>query len=444
MLVPEAAGFYRLYLENIYAIAAVETASDRNVEGQTKLFSNIHDLSTAYEVSIRGFGPDGCRPMFWKSIEEIIEHYGLSKSTIIQILGYLALEHKRLARTGRSKELSDTHPQLIVCSCLTILAVDAWRGHVSADEGIEYLSDCWDNRVLNWVQLRDELKLSCEEVIKVDIAITRIFWAVEWLKMLWSDKVTFLHFSIGFISGLIEGCGKRIIPFKVLYSAHGHITTKNPHLAEFIGRGTFTSLGNRHGIFSQRSVQDSARIYIFISTEDEHFATTTGLSSKTATQARDQLLGEDLPFYSWGSKIKELVAVACDDESAYNPGANIDIKPLYTLPVGHTWEHQPSATAIGDAAHLMNPPAGEGVNIAMRDSLLLSQAIIKADEVAGQEASSLWNVLGASIKEFEVDMVARAKAMAEGTLEVSEMMFGREDGARTMANWFKSMGQTPE
>ncbi|KAF4632149.1 hypothetical protein G7Y89_g5977 [Cudoniella acicularis] len=40
-----------------------------------------------------------------KSIEEIMEHYGLSKSTIIQILGYPALERKRLARTGRPTQL---------------------------------------------------------------------------------------------------------------------------------------------------------------------------------------------------------------------------------------------------------------------------------------------------------------------------------------------------
>ena len=222
------------------------------------------------------------------------------------------------------------------------------------------------------------------------------------------------------------------------------ITTKHPHLAELIGHGTFTSLGNRHGVFSQRSVQDSARIYIFISTEDEHFATTSGLSTKAAAQAKDQLLGDDSPFSRWGANIKDLVAVACCDESANNPGANIDIKPLYTLPVGHTWEHQPGVTVVGDAAHLMNPPAGEGVNIAMRDSLLLSQAIIKAHEIAGQDAASLRSTLDPLMKEFEVNMVARAKEAAEGTLEIGKMMFGREDGATAMADWFKSFGPTPE
>ena len=62
-------------------------------------------------------------------IEQIMERYRLSKSTVIQILGYPAPERKRLARTGRPKELSDTQ----------------------VDDIIEYLSSSWDNRVLNWV-----------------------------------------------------------------------------------------------------------------------------------------------------------------------------------------------------------------------------------------------------------------------------------------------------
>jgi len=94
----------------------------------------------------------------------------------------------------------------------------------------------------------------------------------------------------------------------------------------------------------------------------------------------------------------------------------------------------------GDAAHLMNPGAGEGANQAMRDSLLLSQAIIKAHEIAGQDAASLWNTLDLLIKEFEANMVAEGKEMAERTLETSEMMFGDEDGSTALADVFKSFG----
>jgi 2-polyprenyl-6-methoxyphenol hydroxylase-like FAD-dependent oxidoreductase len=169
------------------------------------------------------------------------------------------------------------------------------------------------------------------------------------------------------------------------------ITTRYPHLSDLAGRGTLTCLANKHGVFSQGATRASARMYIMISTADKEFATTSGLASKTSSQAKDLLLSEGALLSEWGTNIKELVAVACDDEATHNHGANLDIKPFYTLPPGHTWDHHGDATLIGDAAHLMNPPAGEGVNIAMLDALLLSQAIIKVHQCAGQDQTSLQN-----------------------------------------------------
>ena len=217
-----------------------------------------------------------------------------------------------------------------------------------------------------------------------------------------------------------------------------HITANHPHLAKLIGTGTFTCLADYHGVFSQRSVDDSTRIYVMLSTANEHFAATHAFDGKDPAQAKDILLSDALPFGDWGANIRELIAVACDDEAALNPDAPIDIKPLYTLPVGHSWPHRPGATLVGDAAHLTNPPAGEGVNIAMQDALLLAQAIAKAHESAGEDAAGLRDTLDASIEKFEREMVPRAKEMADGSLEVGEMMFGAENGARTMADWFLS------
>lgn len=212
----------------------------------------------------------------------------------------------------------------------------------------------------------------------------------------------------------------------------GQVGTSYPHLAKLIGTGTFTSLGNRHGVFSQRSVDDSARIYIFMSSEDEHFATTTGVKDKTPAQAKAQILGDSMPFTDWAPTIRELVAAACDDESTYDPNAKLDIKPLYNLPIGHTWVHQSGATVIGDASHLMCPWAGEGVNLAMRDALALSRVIVKAHEqkITQDELDSL-------IKDFEVEMVAEAKEEAIGTKENGEMMFGSDDGAEAMSAFFR-------
>lgn len=221
------------------------------------------------------------------------------------------------------------------------------------------------------------------------------------------------------------------------------ITKKHPDLVSLVGHGSFTCLANNVGVFAKRAKQDSCRLYIMLTTKDEKFSTSSGLGNKTPLHAKERLVADGAVFSQWGSPIRRLVSAACEDESAHNAEAMLDIRPFYTLPPGHSWKHRADATLIGDAAHLTNPPAGEGVNIAMKDALLLSQAVLRSHGLAGQNGDSLKQALDYAIKEFELEMAARALSMAEMTEGISRIMFGKDNGSLALTNWFHTMLGTP-
>lgn len=64
-----------------------------------------------------------------------------------------------------------------------------------------------------------------------------------------------------------------------------------------------------------------------------------------------------------------------------NEGPFVD-RPIFALPVPHTWAHNATVTLLGDAAHLM-PPLGVGVHLAMLDAsdLALLASLISRNSV---------------------------------------------------------------
>ena len=143
------------------------------------------EIATKHKEAIRelhGFGE--------KSTAELMERYKLGKTTIHRILAYNAPERARPSRTGRPQLLTDAR----------------------VNEIIEYCSENWEQRIIDYQALVDELELECtastlqkrlhqrgyfrcvacqkpyltaaQVLGRLLWAIAHIFWHEEWLKVL--------------------------------------------------------------------------------------------------------------------------------------------------------------------------------------------------------------------------------------------------------------------
>jgi 2-polyprenyl-6-methoxyphenol hydroxylase-like FAD-dependent oxidoreductase len=121
-------------------------------------------------------------------------------------------------------------------------------------------------------------------------------------------------------------------------------------------------------------------------------------------------------YAEWGNVWHELF------ENAETPFMPI---PIYCMPLDQTWEALPNLTMLGDAAHLMPPFAGEGVNMAMLDALELSDCLCNKN----------FSDIQAAITSYEKQMRKRAAEAARESLENGDKMHS-ENSLQNMLSFF--------
>ncbi|KAI7542576.1 putative oligopeptide transporter [Hortaea werneckii] len=142
-------------------------------------------------------------------------------------------------------------------------------------------------------------------------------------------------------------------------------------------------------------------------------------------------------YHDWHPDLQAFIQEA-DDEKMVP-------RDLFMLPIRHRWEHRPGVTLIGDAAHLMGPWAGEGVNLALEDALKLSEAIITSATTCTSTTTTT-DGLGEKkkkksnpnptlnhqhIQTFEHEMFARATRTQQMTWTMMEAMLLTPGAPRT-------------
>ncbi|CRG92074.1 Tetracycline resistance protein from transposon Tn4351/Tn4400 [Talaromyces islandicus] len=196
------------------------------------------------------------------------------------------------------------------------------------------------------------------------------------------------------------------------------IDKRNPRLAARVGPGMCLTLGESRGLMAQRNGDGSVRVYAFVRQPEEEYSHLAAEIATNPASVKQKMLDQ---FYSdWHEEAQSLVLNA-DDE--------IYLRPMYMLPVGLTWETKPGVTVIGDAAHLMTPFAGVGVNVAMEDALELSREI-RTGQDAGEWTSqtALRQSLAQAIQRYEKTMWARAEENAQATWMYLGLFFNPRGG----------------
>ena len=170
---------------------------------------------------------------------------------------------------------------------------------------------------------------------------------------------------------------------------------EHPKLSAMVGRGSYFAFSDRKAITAQRMGNDSVKVGCWMA-EGVNYPQDV-ISLLGVEGAKVEILRR---FSDWAPDL--LNVVKCSDPEYVIPWT------LYELPVGHTWSHKKGFTLIGDAAALMTPFAGEGVNKAMKDALELTAAICHNQKADTNDE------LDTEVAKYEKNMFPRvAKVQAE-------------------------------
>ncbi|SDS10790.1 2-polyprenyl-6-methoxyphenol hydroxylase [Mucilaginibacter mallensis] len=170
--------------------------------------------------------------------------------------------------------------------------------------------------------------------------------------------------------------------------------TESPKIHKLLNGGKIFAMGNEQSLIVS-SKGDGSLVFYPGFKKEENWSRECGIDFTDKAQVLAWFKQE---YAGWDSSWLELFE---------NSSSAFVARPQYCMPPDQTWEALPNLTMLGDAAHLMPPYAGEGVNMAMLDALELSRCLVSENFADTQ----------AAIAAYEKQMRARASETARDTLE---------------------------
>ena len=181
---------------------------------------------------------------------------------------------------------------------------------------------------------------------------------------------------------------------------------RHPALSKLVGRGKMSVEADGKAIIAQRNGNAHIRGYAI-------FRVPTDWIDKRFDFSAPDTIRETLKreFDGFADDIVNLFAAA---------NQHFAQRLIYALPVGHCWGNRPGLTLLGDAAHVMSPFGGDGVNNAMLDAAELARLLIERERWAE------------AVSEFETLMFARVVESAQGAADAAATLLSHDGEALTV------------
>lgn len=183
--------------------------------------------------------------------------------------------------------------------------------------------------------------------------------------------------------------------------------TLHPGLSRLVGRGKLHAIGSGKALIVQRNANAHLRGYAILRVPEDWAASRFDFSSPASVRATLEEI-----FAGWSPDLTALFRASND---------RLLPRALHALPVGHHWTHRKGLTLLGDAAHLMSPFGGDGVNLAMVDGADLARRLLEATD---------WDQ---AVADYETELFIRSEEPARFAAEAVATQLSHEDLALSIA-----------